>query len=84
MVGGPYGNQMGTFMETILPQQLLLLELLIMSGDIAIADDSSGTILERTLKECTQRGWAEKKVFGGGFNKVTITDAGRQIAESHS
>ncbi len=66
-------------MTTILPQQQLLLELLIMSGDIAVAENSVGTILASTLKECTQRGWVETKVFGGGFNKVTITDKGRQI-----
>jgi len=67
-------------METILPQQQLLLELLIMSGDIAVAETSEGTILENTLKECTTNGWVEVKVFGAGFNKVTITDKGRRVA----
>ncbi len=66
-------------MATILPQQQLLLELLIMSGDIAVAEDSAGTILASTLKECTRHGWTETKIFGGGFNKVTITAKGREI-----
>ncbi len=39
-------------MAGILLQQQLLLELLIMSGDIATSDKASGTILERALKEC--------------------------------
>lgn len=37
-------------MGTVLPQQQLLLELLIMSGDIAVAEDTKGTILGRTLE----------------------------------
>jgi len=67
-------------MSTILPQQQLLLELLIMSGDIAVADDSEGMILGRTLKECVANNWTEVKIFGAGFNKVTITEEGRRIA----
>jgi hypothetical protein len=43
-------------MADVLPQQKLLLELLIMSGDIALADDLSGTIMERTVKECELKG----------------------------
>lgn len=67
-------------MGTILPQQHLLLELLIMSGDIAVAETSADTILAKTLAECVANGWVEVKVFGAGFNKVTITDKGRQAA----
>lgn len=70
-------------MANILPQQQLLLELLIMSGDIAVSDESDKNILGRTLKECTRHGWIETKVFGGGFNKVIITEKGRTVvAES--
>ena len=64
-------------MPDIFPQQRLLLELLVMSGDIAIADDIKGTILERTLEECEQKGWVKKSVFGAGFQKTTITEKGR-------
>lgn len=64
-------------MSNVLPQQKLLLELLIMSGDIAIADDISGTILERTVEECEKEGWVARKQFGAGFHKTTITPLGR-------
>lgn len=67
-------------MAKILPQQLLFLELLISSGDIAVNEDAEDTILGRTLKECVTNGWTEHKTFGGGFNKVSITDAGRKAA----
>ncbi len=60
-----------------LPQQKLLLELLVMSGDIAVADDSTGTILERTLNECLEHGWIETRMFGAGFHKISITSKGR-------
>ena len=69
-------------MSDILPQQKLFLELLIMSGDIAVADDIKGTILERTLAECQAKGWVTTKVFGAGFNKTSITEKGRQRVKS--
>lgn len=68
-------------MAQILPQQQLLLELLTMSGDIAVADDIKGTILERTLEECRQKAWVTTKVFGAGFNKTSITPAGRAMVK---
>ncbi len=40
-------------MGTILPQQQLLLELLIMSGDIAVAEATAGSILGNTLDSFT-------------------------------
>jgi len=63
----------------ILPQQLLLLELLVMSGDIAVAHDTKTTILGRTLEECESKGWTVSKIFGQGFNKVSITERGRTM-----
>jgi len=65
-------------MRDVLPQQKLLLELLVMSGDIAVADDISGTILERTVQECEKMGFVKRSVFGAGFHKTTITDLGRK------
>ncbi len=65
-------------MAKILAQQQLLLELLIMSGDIAVADDNGGSILGRTLRECTAKGWVEVEKIGPGFRKANITDDGRQ------
>ena len=68
-------------MSIVLPQQALLLELLVMSGDIAMADDIEGTVLHRTLVECERKGWVIQKRFGAGFNKLTITDSGRKIVK---
>jgi len=64
-------------MKNVLPQQKLLLELLIMSGDIAVADDIKDTILERTIQECESKGWVKRSIFGAGFHKTTITSLGR-------
>ncbi len=43
-------------MPEILPQQKLLLELLVMSGQIGVAADAQDTILWRTLVECQAAG----------------------------
>lgn len=67
-------------MDNVLPQQRLLLELLIMSGDIAVADDISGTILERTVIECEAHGWVSRSTFGAGFHKTSITEKGRKAS----
>ncbi|MCW9036270.1 MAG: hypothetical protein OQK35_07500 [Alphaproteobacteria bacterium] len=64
-------------MANILPQQELFLELLIMSGDIAIASGDEDTILQRTLQECKAKGWVNLTPFGAGFNKASITPTGR-------
>ena len=64
-------------MGKILPQQELFLELLIMSGDIAIEITKEDTILQRTLAECKQKGWVKLSLFGAGFNKASITPTGR-------
>ena len=62
----------------ILPQQELFLELLIMSGDIAITESTRATILHRTLEECEAAGWVRVSRFGAGFNKARITETGRR------
>jgi len=63
--------------NTLLPQQRLLLELIKMSGDIAVPHDDDGTLLFRTLREVTDLGLLVVTPFGGGFDKASITDAGR-------
>lgn len=69
-------------MTKILPQQELFLELLVMSGDIAIASgEESDTILQRTLKECKNSGWVKLTPFGAGFNKASITPVGRGMVK---
>lgn len=67
-------------MTQILPQQKLLLELLIMSGDIGISDNGKYKILDRTLKECVEAKWVSLSTFGAGFNKASITKMGRTAA----
>jgi len=69
-------------MVSTLPQQQILLEILIMSGDIAVAEDIEGTISDRTLKECETNGWITITGVGAGFNKVCITDKGRRIVKA--
>ncbi len=64
-------------MSQILPQQKLLLELLIMSGDIGVSTEGNYKILDSTLQECVDYGWVTLSTFGAGFNKASITDKGR-------
>lgn len=70
-------------MPDMRPQQRLLLELLVMSGDIAIADDITDTILERTLNECREAGWVEINYAGAGFSKASITYRGRSLVKTN-
>ncbi len=68
-------------MPSVLPQQQLLLELLIMSGQIAVPEDSNDTILWRTLKECRTAGWLTSVEVSPGLFSVEITRAGRKAAQ---
>lgn len=65
-------------MTRTLPQQQLLLELLIMSGDIAVPDESPDSILWRTLRECRASGWLSLAEISPGIFQVAITPRGRQ------
>jgi len=69
-------------MSQILPQQKLLLEFLVMSGDIGISSDGKYEILSRTLSECVDAGWVSLASFGAGFNKASITEKGRLAAKT--
>lgn len=64
-------------MMKILHQQRLLLEVLSMSGNIAVPDKDNGTILFQTLIEAKDAGWITLSPFGTGFDMATITDVGR-------
>lgn len=66
-------------MSKVTPYHVLLLELLTMSGDIAIRDDIDGTILGRTLQECRNAGWVSGRQFAVGYTKVSITETGRAV-----
>ena len=64
-------------MAEILHQQRLILELLVMSGNIAVSDVDDGTLLYATMKECEKSGWLTLKHFGAGFDQAVITQQGR-------
>lgn len=67
-------------MPIVLPQQRLLLEFIVMSGDTAVPSDDNGTVLYRTLKECEGKGWLQLRPLGSGFDKASVTAAGRSAA----
>ena len=62
----------------MLAQQRLLLELLAMSGDIALTKLSADSILWRTAGECRDKGWLELKQISPGIHKASLTRVGRQ------
>jgi len=71
------------FPVTVLPQQRLLLQLIAMSGDIAVTDNvTPKSILRRTLHECAERGWVESRQISPGVQKVTLRPAGRRVAHA--
>ncbi len=67
-------------MTTILPQQQLLLELIIFSGDIGVPEVDDASIFFRTMNECKAAGWINVSHFGANLQKLSITDLGRKIA----
>ncbi len=66
-------------MNKILPQQQLLLELLVMSGKTAMATSDRNTILWRTLNECEEAGWLTFEKGIPGYDAAEITEAGRAV-----
>jgi len=62
------------------PQQRLFLELIRMSGDIAVTETRTDTVLHRTLEECRDAGWIAVTPLGGGTIKVaSLTATGRRL-----
>ncbi len=70
-----------TAMSVTLPQQQLLLELLIMSGEIAVPGDAEDAIQWRTLLECRTAGWLTSVEVSPGLFRLQITAKGRRAAE---
>ena len=62
----------------LLPQQQLVLELLRMSGEIAILASAEGTILWRTLQECRRHHWITWTEVSPGVFSVSLTAGGRR------
>ena len=57
------------------------MELLDMSGDVAVPSTDDNSMLYRTLKECETARWIELSSFGAGFDKAHITASGRRIVK---
>lgn len=64
-------------MSRLLPQQQLVLELLRMSGEVAVTESAEGTILWRTLQECRRHLWITWSEVSPGVFSVALTTAGR-------
>lgn len=66
----------------LLPQQQLVLELLRMSGEIAVVESAEGTILWRTLQECRRHLWITWSEVSPGVFSVSLTSSGRKKLDS--
>ena len=64
----------------ILPQQRLVLELIIISGDIGVPESDEDTILWRTLRECVEMGWITLTEISPKIHRASITNLGRMAS----
>ncbi len=71
-------------LTALLPQQQLVLELLRMSGEIAVTEQASDTILWRTLKECRDYRWVTITEVSPAVHSVALTLHGRRTIEALS
>jgi hypothetical protein len=60
-----------------LPQQQLLLELLSMSGEIAVLGPRDDSLLWRTLEECQKLAWVKLTTISADTYKVELRALGR-------
>jgi len=61
--------------------EIVLLEVLAMAGDIAVPEHLEGKVLEGTVRACRSAGWIEVHQVAPGFTKLSITVAGRAMAD---
>lgn len=59
-----------------------MLELLRMSGEIGVTEQSQQTILWRTLTECRAKGWITVSEVSPGVHSVALTPHGRRKIEA--
>ncbi len=64
----------------VLPQQRLVLELIMMSGDIGVPESDEDTILWRTLRECVEAGWITLTEISPNIHRVSVTAIGRMAS----
>jgi len=62
--------------------EIVLLEVLAMAGDIAVPEHLAGKVLERTIRACRDAGWIEIRQVAPGFIKLSITAAGRTVVDN--
>jgi hypothetical protein len=62
----------------------LLPELLVMSGEIAIAIEPDDSLLWRTLLECEAANWAKLTEISPGIRKVGLTGGSKLVPKSKS
>ena len=65
----------------VLPQQKLLLELIAVSGELSVPEQPPGSLLWKTLQECTQSRWINMRETRPGTHSVRITAAGREAGK---
>lgn len=68
-------------MKNVALDEILLLEVLAMAGDIAVPEHLEGKVLEGTVLACRDAGWIEAHPVAPGFTKLSITAAGRALAD---
>jgi hypothetical protein len=61
--------------------EIVLLEVLARAGDIAVPERLEGKVLEGTVRACQAAGWIETRPVAPGFTKLSITAAGRALAD---
>ena len=66
-------------MSKTLPQQQLLLELLAMSGDIAVTSAAPDSLIWRTLNECRREGWVTVVEVSPTVHSASVTRLGRAM-----
>jgi uncharacterized membrane protein (UPF0127 family) len=68
-------------MKPILPQQELLLEMLVMSGDIAVTSVARDSRIWKTLEECRRASWVTVVEVSPGVHSASVTKTGRAMVK---
>ena len=68
-------------MRKVALDEIVPLEVLAMAGDIAVPEHLEGKVLEGTVRACQAAGWIQARPVAPGFTKLSITAAGRALAD---
>ena len=71
-----------TQMTPVLPQQKLLLQILVMSGQLAVPSEPKDTSMWQILEECRAKQWIRMSELNPEFTTVEITEVGRLALKS--